>query len=287
MVRKSTAALLLLMLTVSSLVEASSVEDDDTAWEQFKAQHSFLYRNRAEEQLRKTIFLVNRRSILEHNERFAQGLETYSQEVNQFAALTDQEFEDFYLSPSNPSTRKYPTKPLVAAAAPQTLSWMMPTISVKNQAACGSCWAFSAVGTVEYAYRLFRGEDYTLAEQELVDCNKAGGQNMGCYGGWQDLALQYIKEEGVSLEADYPYEAENMPCRAGRRAPINVTEVYETAVGEGSYRQNLYENGPLSVDFWVDSKSFKAYKGGIYQSRNCNKPNGSTNHAVSNLIFGD
>lgn len=272
-----------LMLTIAC-VFADPEEDRD--WEEFKIKYRQFYLNRADEFIRKSIFLVNRRSILEHNQRAAQGLESYTQEINQFAAMTDEEFESFYLSQNAPSSTRYPIKPLTKQSAPRSVSWFSPSINVKNQAACGSCWAFSAVGTVEYAYQIFRGENHVLAEQELVDCNDADGENFGCNGGWQDLALKYIKEEGISVEADYPYEAKDGPCRAQKRAAINVTEVYETEVGEESYRRNLYENGPLAVDFWVDSKSFKAYKEGIYRSTNCNKPNGATNHAVILIGYG-
>lgn len=272
----------LVIILISFRFVVSSNEEDQE-WEEFKLKYRQLYVNRADEFYRKSIFLENRASIKEHNERFVKGLESYSQEINEFAAMTDEEFASFYLSPQPVSFNTYPIKPLTKDSAPRSLSWFSPSIQVKNQAACGSCWAFSAVGTVEYAYQLFRGENYVLAEQELVDCNDADGQNFGCNGGWQDLALKYIKENGLSFEEDYPYKAHNQQCAAGKRSPVNVTEVYETEVGEESYQRNLYENGPLAVDFWVDSKSFKAYKEGVYQSTDCNKPDGNTNHAVSDF----
>jgi len=35
---------------------------------------------------------------------------------------------------------------------------------VKNQHGCGSCWAFSAMGTVESAYAITYGKLYNLSE---------------------------------------------------------------------------------------------------------------------------
>jgi len=53
--------------------------------------------------------------------------------------------------------------------------------AVKNQGQCGSCWAFSAVSSMEGHHFIKTGTLLSLAEQQMVDCDT---QSQGCNGGW-------------------------------------------------------------------------------------------------------
>ena len=76
---------------------------------------------------------------------------------------------------------------------------------VKDQARCGSCWAFSATGSLEGQHFKKAGKLVSLSEQNLVDCDKV---DHGCMGGIMDNAFEFIKKEmGIDTESSYPYTA--------------------------------------------------------------------------------
>ena len=86
------------------------------------------------------------------------------------------------------------------------------TTPVKNQGQCGSCWAFSAVGTIEAVFNLAAGNpdlDSDLSEENLVsDCFTGHS----CCGGWHGSALNYSKFFGIVDENCFPYVDSSCRC---------------------------------------------------------------------------
>jgi len=69
---------------------------------------------------------------------------------------------------------------------------------VKNQGQCGSCWAFSAVETLE-SREVLRGKPLkVLSEQALVDCEHLGTpSDQGCGGGEMTNAFTWMAQNGA------------------------------------------------------------------------------------------
>jgi len=74
---------------------------------------------------------------------------------------------------------------------------------VKNQASCGSCWAFSATAAMESEHAIKTGDLISLSEEELVQCDHLGSN--GCNGGSMEGAFMWLESHYQNTEAKYPY----------------------------------------------------------------------------------
>lgn len=107
---------------------------------------------------------------------------------NEKQAFPSSSFVDSLHEPSVPFT-----------SLPATVDWRgSPADSpVKDQAMCGSCWAFGTVGSLEAAVFRETGRQVLLSEQQLVDCAWSDPSytgkypNAGCYGGYQTTAFDW------------------------------------------------------------------------------------------------
>ena len=74
---------------------------------------------------------------------------------------------------------------------------------VKTQEICGSCYIFSALGSLESQFLIKQKQTVDLSEQAMVNC-----LSTGCSGGWMDAVWKLVKSNGVPLEQDVPYVSE-------------------------------------------------------------------------------
>jgi len=260
---------------------------DSVLFEAFKNVHNKVYKDAAEESVRFAVFKANLRLIEQHN---AKG-HSFRLGVTKFADLTNDEFQrfnGFKSSASRPQATA--TFQSTVSDLPATVDWRTKNIvtPVKDQAQCGSCWAFSAVASTEGQHALKTGKLVSLSEQNLVDCSQAEG-NQGCGGGLMDQAFQYIIDAGgIDTEASYPYEAEDDQCKFSKKnVGATVTGFKDIPTGdEKSLQQAVATVGPISVAIDASSFNFQLYSGGVYNATDCGNTQQDLDHGVTAVGYG-
>jgi cathepsin L len=202
----------------------------------------------------------------------------YKVGLNQFADLTSAEFSAVYKG-LNFNYEAYLAQPknvieLSSAAVPDSIDWREAgaVTPVKDQGQCGSCWTFSATGSIEGAWKLANHTLVSLSEQNLVDCSKNGG-NKGCDGGLMDEAFKYvIQNNGLDVESTYPYTAKDgTTCKF---TVANVGARIKSFVDVASRNEDALKTavgtvGPVSVAIDASHNSFQLYESGVYHQLLC------------------
>lgn len=243
-------------------------------WENFKNKYGKLYENEVEENHRQQVFLANLRKVNAHNQLHEQGEKTFTMKINKFGDLTPEEFKEsikcYKGKKQNSNANIY--VPEENEKLPASIDWRTKgaVTGVKNQASCGSCWAFSATGSLEGQTFLKTGKLVSLSEQNLMDCSTKYGNN-GCEGGLMDSAFKYIKDnKGIDTEKSYPYEAQDNKCRF-KKGSVGATLKSYTDIKSGSesdLQSAVAKIGPISVAIDAED-SFQFYSSGLYYGDDC------------------
>ncbi|CAJ1939258.1 unnamed protein product [Sphenostylis stenocarpa] len=265
--------------TSGALSEPSIAAQHD-AW---MVQHGRVYPNSAEKHRRRQIFKYNLDFIQKHNN---QGNKSYTLSLNHFADLTNQEFLASYTgalyNPHTlpPSSNTYHNITLTAADIDSSVDWRKrgAVNEIKYQGQCGSCWAFSAVATVEGITQIKTGTLISLSEQQLVDCASYDG----CHGQSMERAFEYIKGNGLVREDEYPYTGRQWTCHRVGGVDLTMIRGYQSVPPQ--MEEELLKavaNQPVSVLLEAKGQAFQFYSGGVFDGR-CGT---ELNHAVTAIGY--
>lgn len=143
--------------------------------------------------------------------------------------------------------------------------------SVKNQANCGSCWAFSTSGAFE-AKQKIRSNDFSISpnvsEQSMISCWKGD-----CGDAVIDWALDQFQNAGAPDESCFPYVsgvAGIVPPCSNRCSDWALRTYYVDVHGRYDYpsvntmKNEIMTYGPITVGMLVYTDFFP-YSGGVYE----------------------
>jgi len=275
-----------LLFVLALAVVGSQAYNLDVEWEIFKEKYEKNYFSEFEHDARKSIFAGNMMLIHQHNVEESLGLHTFTLGVNEFADMSSEEFGKFYNGlagkPTNHTVQK-----IVADNIPETMDWRDKgyVTEVKNQGQCGSCWAFSATGSMEGQHFRKTGKMVSLSEQNLVDCVTA---DEGCGGGLPSDAFKYvIKNSGIDTEASYPYKGRNGQCHyTGSDSGATFSKwVAVQSKSEDELKKAVATVGPVSVGIDASHFTFQLYKRGVYHSMFCSQTR--LDHGVLVVGYGN
>jgi len=215
-----------------------------------------------------------------------------------------------------------PSNDDVPAAFDSATNWPSCSVigNVRDQSACGSCWAFGSTSSFESRRCIATGEDTKYSVEDTAFCQGLFGAGNGCNGG--NSAWNWFVSHGVVTGGDYTDAGSGETCLPYSFAPcahhVPATEKYPACPsgeypspkcasacsedgygatyandkhmasrsysirGVSSIQQELVQNGPLYVAFtvWGD---FPTYKSGVYTHQTGSYLGG---HAVTMVGYG-
>jgi len=140
---------------------------------------------------------------------------------------------------------------------------------IRDQAQCGSCWAFSGAEVLGDRFTIATNGkvNVVLSPEDMVSCDTG---DMGCSGGMLDSEWNYLVNTGIVSDACFPYSA-GQGQAAACQTKCSDSETFTKYKAADSFhltnvadiQAEIMKNGPVQAAFTV-YKSFLSYKSGIY-----------------------
>jgi len=284
-----------LLALLGCALTASAMDSLTADWllkrqfESFKAKYGISFASVEEEAYRFQVFT----STVERVAKLNKEHNTNNFGITKFAHLTEGEFRAQYLG-TLPKQVDAPVHQPKSAKLATSFDWRSKDVvtEVKNQGYCGSCWAHSAVETVESAWAIAGNPLTEFSVQQVTSCDTS---DYGCRGGFPSSAYEYIESAGgLATAADYPYtDATHFfltsPCSTDftvSGGDVTGWSYATTPCSSGSKCDSQDETTmitnllvqPLSIV--VDASQWSSYTGGVFSTTACSMAYDNLDHAV-------
>lgn len=269
------------------------------------------------EKLTKVAPRVTRRPVLKNENSFYKNDENLIKKINSaqssWTAKAYPELESYTVKEMHLRAGGFastiPKRPVPAPASaelkakvallPENLDWRNIdgenyVSPVRDQSACGSCYAFASTANLESQVRIAtrNKRNDVFSPQDMVSCTYLA---QGCNGGFDFLiAGRYAMDQGVVAEECNTYTGDDSECATDASCPRTYVSEYQHVGGyygacnEELMLQALATTGPISVSFQVYD-DFYSYSSGIYYHtgfKNDFNPFELTNHVVLVVGYG-
>jgi len=277
----------------------------------FETKFAKIYETAEKKEERFEIFVKNLETVVMKNQALREKGEDEVHGITKFSDMTNEEFKATMFGGHDHSKNDRRARGVAVPnkLRPQSSSfdWRDQGVitPVKDQGRCGSCWAHSAVETVESALAI-AGHDLTpLSVQQVVSCDNGNG-DLGCSGGWYYTAWEDYMEpsKGLTTEAEYPYDTATYNGQASACDTSKASDVvagttpsnwtYATTPCQSAFckdqdedtlKANLLSYGPISVA--CDASEWSFYTGGVVTSTTCGNSGFKLDHAIQLVGFNE
>ena len=227
-------------LATIAVAATSTEEPNMVEFMQYIGQHQKSYTTMEEFQVRMGRWHRADKYIAAHKE--TNDAEHFEVGHNKFSDWTEEEYEGmlgFMPARRNPANEwKIADRQsrLEGVPVPLSIDWRerRTVTPVKDQSACGSCWAFASAAVLEGAHARKTGQLLSFSEQLFVSCVK----NItdygyisetppccnGCMGGDYDASFSWAGNNSIYLvlESNYRYEMANGTCEYDSKGKTRV-----------------------------------------------------------------